>query len=38
MITKEEPREKNRGLKSTQVNVSKSVTKMTKGGIDIQTG
>ena len=38
MDTKKEPRAKNRKLKSMQVNVSKSVTKMTKGGVDIQTG
>ena len=29
------PREKNKDLKSVQVNVSKSITRMTKKGLDV---
>ena len=37
MVTTEVPREKNIDLKSMRVNASKSVTRMTKRGVDIRT-
>ena len=36
MFTREVPREKNMDLKSMQVNVSQSVTRMTKRDVNIQ--
>ena len=37
MVTMEVPREKNTNLKSMYLNISKSVTRMTKGDGDIRT-
>ena len=37
MVTREVPRETNIDLKSMQVNVSQSVTRMTKRDVNIQT-
>ena len=37
MATRKVPHEKNLDFKSIQVNVSKSITRMIKRGVDIQT-